>query len=96
MQISAMSYLVHRKYIEKLAQMTCLIELQECKSLESLCRTKEIQGSGAGLQYLKHIAYKSGMMGWRTLVSNHRGLGGVSVTVSFLFISGGSNEDHYV
>lgn len=37
---------------------------------------------GLGLQYLKHMAYKSGMMGWRTLVSNHRGLGGVSITVS--------------
>jgi predicted alpha/beta-fold hydrolase len=32
--------------------------------------------------YVKHIAYSSVMKGWRTLVANHRGLGGVSITVS--------------
>ncbi len=31
---------------------------------------------------MKHIAYSSVMKGWRTLVANHRGLGGVSITVS--------------
>jgi hypothetical protein len=31
---------------------------------------------------VKHIAYSSALKGWRTLVANHRGLGGVSITVS--------------
>ncbi|KAG0578244.1 hypothetical protein KC19_4G008500 [Ceratodon purpureus] len=42
--------------------------------------------------YLKHIAYMAGMKGWRTLVCNHRGLGGVSIT-SDQFYNAGWTED---
>ncbi|CAK9211076.1 unnamed protein product [Sphagnum troendelagicum] len=50
--------------------------------------------------YVKHIAYSSVMKGWRTLVANHRGLGGVSIT-SDRFYNAGWTEDlrtiiHYV
>ncbi|XP_024366043.1 uncharacterized protein [Physcomitrium patens] len=42
--------------------------------------------------YIKHIAYNSAMMGWRTLVTNHRGLGGLSMT-SDIFYNAGWTED---
>ncbi|KAH8932609.1 hypothetical protein BDL97_19G082700 [Sphagnum fallax] len=50
--------------------------------------------------YVKHIAYSSALKGWRTLVANHRGLGGVSIT-SDQFYNAGWTEDlrtiiHYV
>lgn len=38
------------------------------------------------LQYVKHIAYKMAKRGWNVVVENHRGLGGVSITVSFTII----------
>ena len=34
------------------------------------------------LQYLKHLAFNAAKSGWNVVVSNHRGLGGVSITVS--------------
>lgn len=34
------------------------------------------------MQYLKHLAFNTAKRGWNVVVSNHRGLGGVSVTVS--------------
>lgn len=37
-------------------------------------------------QYLKHIAYSTALKGWRTVVVNHRGLGGVAITVSPCFL----------
>lgn len=39
------------------------------------------------LQYLKHLAYNTAKSGWNVVISNHRGLGGVSVTVSSLVLS---------
>ncbi len=38
------------------------------------------------LQYIKHLAFDTAKHGWDVVVSNHRGLGGVSVTVSFFFL----------
>ena len=34
------------------------------------------------LQYIKHVVFNTAKRGWNVVVSNHRGLGGVSVTVS--------------
>lgn len=42
--------------------------------------------------YVKHIAYSCATRGWRTLVVNHRGLGGVSIT-SEQFYNAGWTED---
>lgn len=36
------------------------------------------------LQYIKHLAFNTTKHGWNVVVSNHRGLGGVPVTVSFI------------
>jgi predicted alpha/beta-fold hydrolase len=36
------------------------------------------------LQYVKHVAYSMASKGWNVVVSNHRGLGGVSITVSYI------------
>lgn len=33
-------------------------------------------------QYVKHCAFKMAKCGWNVVVSNHRGLGGISITVS--------------
>jgi hypothetical protein len=35
------------------------------------------------LQYIKHLAFNTAKHGWNVVISNHRGLGGVSITVSF-------------
>ena len=35
-------------------------------------------------QYMKHLVYKVAKSGWHVVVSNHRGLGGVSITVRLL------------
>ncbi|XP_016539021.1 embryogenesis-associated protein EMB8 isoform X3 [Capsicum annuum] len=34
--------------------------------------------------YIKHLTFKMAKRGWHVVVSNHRGLGGVSVTVKYL------------
>lgn len=36
------------------------------------------------MQYLKHFAFNMAKSGWHVVISNHRGLGGVSITVSSL------------
>jgi abhydrolase domain-containing protein 1/3 len=38
--------------------------------------------SDSSSPYLKHLAYHTAKRGWKVVVSNHRGLGGVSITVS--------------
>lgn len=38
-------------------------------------------------QYIKHLVFKMAKSGWNVVVSNHRGLGGISVTVSSFFPS---------
>lgn len=48
--------------------------------------------SDSGSPYLKHLAFNTAKHGWNVLVSNHRGLGGVSVT-SDCFYNAGWTED---
>ncbi|CAK9155509.1 unnamed protein product [Ilex paraguariensis] len=43
-------------------------------------------------QYMKHLAFFTAKRGWNVVVSNHRGLGGVSVT-SDCFYNAGWTED---
>ncbi|MQL87972.1 hypothetical protein Taro_020537 [Colocasia esculenta] len=38
------------------------------------------------LQYIKHLVYNIAKQGWNVVVSNHRGLGGVSITVGFIVL----------
>ncbi|KAK6938507.1 Alpha/beta hydrolase fold-1 [Dillenia turbinata] len=44
------------------------------------------------LRYIKHLAFKISKHGWHVVVSNHRGLGGVSIT-SDCFYNAGWTED---
>ncbi|PKA58360.1 Embryogenesis-associated protein EMB8 [Apostasia shenzhenica] len=40
--------------------------------------------SDSASAYIKHIAYNMAKRGWNVVVGNHRGLGGVSITVKYL------------
>ncbi|KAK2404199.1 alpha/beta-Hydrolases superfamily protein [Trifolium repens] len=48
--------------------------------------------SDSSSPYLKHLAYHTAKRGWKVVVSNHRGLGGVSIT-SDCFYNAGWTED---
>ncbi|RDX97878.1 Embryogenesis-associated protein EMB8, partial [Mucuna pruriens] len=48
--------------------------------------------SDSSSAYLKHLAYHTAKCGWKVVVSNHRGLGGVSIT-SDCFYNAGWTED---
>ncbi|GMH00311.1 hypothetical protein Nepgr_002150 [Nepenthes gracilis] len=48
--------------------------------------------SDSNSSYIKHLAYNTAKHGWDVVVSNHRGLGGVSVT-SDCFYNAGWTED---
>ncbi|XP_045826983.1 embryogenesis-associated protein EMB8-like [Trifolium pratense] len=48
--------------------------------------------SDSNSPYLKHLAYHTAKRGWKVVVSNHRGLGGVSIT-SDCFYNAGWTED---
>ncbi|CAH8309266.1 unnamed protein product [Eruca vesicaria subsp. sativa] len=48
--------------------------------------------SDSSSAYLKHLAYNTAKSGWNVVISNHRGLGGVSVT-SDCFYNAGWTED---
>ncbi|CAL0300644.1 unnamed protein product [Lupinus luteus] len=48
--------------------------------------------SDSSSAYLKHLAYHTAKRGWDVVVSNHRGLGGVSIT-SDCFYNAGWTED---
>ncbi|KAI8550823.1 hypothetical protein RHMOL_Rhmol06G0137400 [Rhododendron molle] len=48
--------------------------------------------SDSASAYLKHLAFNTAKRGWNVVVSNHRGLGGVSVT-SDCFYNAGWTED---
>ncbi|CAH2035327.1 unnamed protein product [Thlaspi arvense] len=48
--------------------------------------------SDSSSAYLKHLAYNTAKTGWNVVISNHRGLGGVSVT-SDRFYNAGWTED---
>lgn len=48
--------------------------------------------SDSAAAYIKHLAYKIAKRGWNVVVSNHRGLGGVSIT-SDCFYNAGWTED---
>ncbi|XP_058218067.1 embryogenesis-associated protein EMB8 isoform X5 [Rhododendron vialii] len=48
--------------------------------------------SDSASAYLKHLAFNTAKQGWNVVVSNHRGLGGVSVT-SDCFYNAGWTED---
>ncbi|XP_031113665.1 embryogenesis-associated protein EMB8-like [Ipomoea triloba] len=48
--------------------------------------------SDSASPYLKHLAFNTAKCGWNVVVSNHRGLGGVSVT-SDAFYNAGWTED---
>ncbi|CAI9114698.1 OLC1v1015477C1 [Oldenlandia corymbosa var. corymbosa] len=48
--------------------------------------------SDSGSPYLKHLAYDTAKRGWNVVISNHRGLGGMSVT-SDCFYNAGWTED---
>jgi predicted alpha/beta-fold hydrolase len=36
------------------------------------------------MQYVKHLVFSMASEGWNVVVGNHRGLGGISITVSSL------------
>ncbi|OMO92253.1 hypothetical protein COLO4_17736 [Corchorus olitorius] len=40
--------------------------------------------SDSGSAYVRHLAFTMARQGWKVVVSNHRGLGGVSLTVKYL------------
>lgn len=48
--------------------------------------------SDSSSAYLKHLAYNTAKSGWNVVISNHRGLGGISVT-SDCFYNAGWTED---
>ncbi|KAK6121156.1 hypothetical protein DH2020_045077 [Rehmannia glutinosa] len=48
--------------------------------------------SASDSAYIKHLAFNMAKRGWNVVVSNHRGLGGVSIT-SDCFYNGGWTED---
>ncbi|XP_021895988.1 embryogenesis-associated protein EMB8 isoform X2 [Carica papaya] len=48
--------------------------------------------SDSSSAYLKHLAFNTAKYGWKVVVSNHRGLGGVSIT-SDCFYNAGWTED---
>lgn len=48
--------------------------------------------SDSASSYIKHIAFSTAKRGWNVVVSNHRGLGGVSIT-SDCFYNAGWTED---
>ncbi|MED6161002.1 hypothetical protein PIB30_056652 [Stylosanthes scabra] len=48
--------------------------------------------SDSSSAYLKHLAYHTAKCGWNIVISNHRGLGGVSIT-SDCFYNAGWTED---
>ncbi|RLN25113.1 embryogenesis-associated protein EMB8-like [Panicum miliaceum] len=48
--------------------------------------------SDSAAAYVKHLVYSIASKGWNVVVSNHRGLGGVSIT-SDCFYNGGWTED---
>ncbi|XP_027364071.1 embryogenesis-associated protein EMB8 [Abrus precatorius] len=48
--------------------------------------------SDSSSAYLKHLAYHTAKRGWKVVISNHRGLGGVSIT-SDCFYNAGWTED---
>ncbi|XP_058769985.1 embryogenesis-associated protein EMB8-like isoform X1 [Vicia villosa] len=48
--------------------------------------------SDSSAPYLKHLAYHTAKRGWKVVVSNHRGLGGVPIT-SDVFYNSGWTED---
>ncbi|TVU36349.1 hypothetical protein EJB05_18281, partial [Eragrostis curvula] len=48
--------------------------------------------SDSSAAYVKHLVYSMASKGWNVVVSNHRGLGGVSIT-SDCFYNGGWTED---
>ncbi|KAL5069576.1 hypothetical protein RYX36_020463 [Vicia faba] len=48
--------------------------------------------SDSSSAYLKHLAYNTAKHGWKVVISNHRGLGGVSIT-SDCFYNAGWTED---
>lgn len=47
-------------------------------------RVNPKQDAGILVQYVKHLVFSMASKGWNVVVSNHRGLGGISITVSFL------------
>lgn len=47
-------------------------------------------------QYVKHLVFKMAKSGWNVVVSNHRGLGGVSITVSTLCMNISIGIDRFV
>ncbi|KAK4339890.1 hypothetical protein RND71_041352 [Anisodus tanguticus] len=47
-------------------------------------------------QYVKHLAFKMAKSGWNVVVSNHRGLGGVSITSDCLYNAGWTEDAHKV
>ncbi|KAK3162595.1 hypothetical protein QOZ80_1BG0091360 [Eleusine coracana subsp. coracana] len=48
--------------------------------------------SDSSAAYVKHVVYSMASKGWNVVVSNHRGLGGVSITSDY-FYNGGWTED---
>ncbi|RAL44270.1 hypothetical protein DM860_015630 [Cuscuta australis] len=48
--------------------------------------------SDSASPYLKHLAFNTAKCGWNVVVSNHRGLGGVSVTSDALYNAGWTED----
>ncbi|KAL2324741.1 hypothetical protein Fmac_023799 [Flemingia macrophylla] len=48
--------------------------------------------SDSSSQYIKHLAYYTAMRGWKVVICNHRGFGGVSITCNFSYNAGWTED----
>ncbi|CAJ1976809.1 unnamed protein product [Sphenostylis stenocarpa] len=48
--------------------------------------------SDSSSQYIKHLAYQTAKRGWKVVVCNHRGLGGVSITSDISYNAGWTED----
>ncbi|TKY51543.1 Embryogenesis-associated protein EMB8 [Spatholobus suberectus] len=48
--------------------------------------------SDSSSQYVKHLAYYTAKRGWKVVICNHRGFGGVSITSNFSYNAGWTDD----
>ncbi|KAL2949180.1 hypothetical protein AAZX31_20G164100 [Glycine max] len=48
--------------------------------------------SDSSSQYIKHLAYHTAKRGWKVVICNHRGFGGVSITSGFSYNAGWTED----
>jgi uncharacterized protein len=52
--------------------------------------------SDSSAAYLKHLAYSMASKGWNVVVTNHNGLGGVSITLDYFYNAGWTADSREV